>query len=36
MAQVECWQHAFGDRVSDLRVDKEGVSMNGNGHRKVT
>jgi hypothetical protein len=29
MAQVECWQHAFADRISDLRVSKNGVSSNG-------
>jgi hypothetical protein len=34
-AEVDSWRHAFPDHVSDLRVVKNGVSMNGNGHKAI-
>ena len=30
-AQLDCWQHSFGWRISDLRLDPEEISSNGNG-----
>jgi hypothetical protein len=33
MAQLDCWQHSFSNRVSDMRVDLAEVSSNG--HREA-